>query len=162
MLREKGEWSGIIEACNYVDSVLDTPVAESNSPEVRPFVCLLCSDSRPAFPSHKALASHQRTSHGVRSPMRAFAEADGLCPICKTCFNSRLRLLAHLSDTRRPKCRDKLLSGTVPPLSHKRIAVLDELDKVTRRNAQRLGQTHPVAIGSAVRANGKRIGHVQA
>ena len=94
--------------------------------------------------------------------MRAFAEADGLCPICKTCFNSRLRLLAHLSDTRRPKCRDKLLCGTATPLSQKRIAVLDELDKVTRRNAQRLGQTHPVAIGSAVRANGKRIGHVQA
>ena len=81
--------------------------------------------------------------------------------MCGTQFGTRLRLLAHLSDVRRPKCRDRLQDGSFPALSTSRIAELDALDRIARRDAKRSGHTTPIAVGTALTADGKRIGHVQ-
>ena len=162
MLQEEIEWKRAVESCTFVHSKLDAS-ADGMSPAAAhgAHVCLLCDTPQPAFCSPKALASHQRVKHGIRNPMRAFAEADGRCPVCRTLFHTRLRLLAHLSDERRPKCRDALMAGAVQPLSARRILELDALDKVARRDAHRLGYTHPLAVGRALTADGRRTGHVQ-
>ena len=161
MLHEGPQWRLAVEECSYVHSVLDA-VVDSECPEACvAHMCALCGDPRPAFASPKVLASHQRCAHGVRNPMRAFADADGRCPVCAPLFHSRLRLLAHLSDTRRPKCRNILLAGSIQPLPKRRIDELDVADKLARRAAQREGRSHPFAARSALTSDGQCIGHVQ-
>ena len=154
-------WSQTVQECTFIQSCFDDVAPSTTNMAAQTFCCLLCSAPRPAFCSAKALGSHQRACHGVRNPMRAFADADGECPICRIRFQSRLRLLSHLSDTCRPQCRDKLLSGCVQPLPLTRIQELDALDKESRRLAMRQGHTHPLAVGSATRPDGRRVGRVQ-
>jgi hypothetical protein len=160
MMQEEGEWKRVVECCTFVHSILDASGDAGRADAYRAHVCLMCDAPQPAFASLKALASHQRSKHGIRNPMRAFANVDGRCPICCTGFRTRLRLLAHLSDTRRPKCRDAALAGAVQPLPAKRILELDALDKVARREAHRQGYSHPIAVGTARTADGRRTGHV--
>ena len=69
--------------------------------------------------------------------------------------------LAHVSDTRRPKCRDIILSGAFPELSNAVLTKLALADREARKQARREGHTHPIATGSAMTVRGKRIGHVQ-
>ena len=58
--------------------------------------CLGTGGEMRQFRSVKALLCHQHMKHGVRNPMRFFAE-DGVCGACCTNFRRRLRLLDHLS-----------------------------------------------------------------
>ena len=79
---------------------------------------------------------HMRIAHNVRSPMRAYAFASGLCASCGVCFQTRLRLLGHLSDARRPKCHEwHLLHATL--LDAATMARLDAMDAAARLKAQR-------------------------
>eukprot|EP00973_Karenia_brevis_P028821 3974320-Karenia_brevis.AAC.1 len=117
--------------CIFTESILDSSGAHASTITCS-HVCALCSKPCPAFATAKALASHQRVVHGVRSPMRAFADAHGECPVCKSKYGTRLRLLAHLSDSRRPRCRNDLLSGQYPTLTDERIKELDAIDRVAR------------------------------
>ena len=161
MLQDTEGWSRAVQCCTYLHSVLD-PVASSDRPAAAfVFACKLCANPQPAFSSGKALASHQRTMHGIRSPMRLYADSHGICPNCGTLFHTRLRLLAHLTDSRRPRCRLAILNGDYTPLSANRVQELDVLDTAARRDSHKLGQTHPIAIQSARTALGLRIGHVQ-
>ena len=102
MQQEPELWDRYVAQCTFAGSVLDT-VANSTCTPVGAHVCTLCSAPRPAFSSAKALASHQRTRHAVRNPMRAFADASAVCQCCGNYYGTRLRLLAHLSDSRRDK-----------------------------------------------------------
>eukprot|EP00959_Pyramimonas_sp_CCMP1952_P423052 8861964-Pyramimonas_sp.AAC.1 len=56
---------------------------------------------------------------------------DSKCPACGTDFAQRLRLIAHVSDSRRPKCRDWILSRC-PRLPDSEVAKLDEVDREQR------------------------------
>ena len=120
--------------------------------------CSFCVSSNKQFLSLKAPQSHQRVVHNILSPMRAYADSDGTCPVCKTCFRTRLRLLAHLCDSRRPRCRDACFGSDITPLCEERVKELDELDRGARRAARRSGHTHPLAVGAATRADGTAIG----
>ena len=62
-----------------------------------------------------------------------------------------------------PPCRNAILEvdSNFPRLSFKKVKRLDELDKKARADAKRLGHTHPIAVGSAKKADGKIVGHVQ-
>ena len=93
--------------------------------------------------------------------MRLFVEGTS-CPVCKTEFRSRLRVIAHLSDARRTRCRDVICSNMAdyPVLSEEAAMQLDLIDRFDRAAARKEGHTHPIAVGSAVTALGKRIGHV--
>ena len=87
---------------HYFESACDAPADRGEcSVLVKPFVCEHCAD---AFASVRALKSHARRKHGARIEQRFYADADGLCQVCHAQFGSRLRLIAHLSDRRRPKC----------------------------------------------------------
>ena len=82
---------------------------------------------------------------------------------CKAQFQSRLRLIAHLSDTRvgRDKCRLKVLNGSLRPLASSIVEHLDEIDRSARRDARRAGNSHPLAVGQARNVDGKAVGHVK-
>ena len=129
-----------------------------------PRVTHVCSMCVKAFCSSKALKSHRRVVHCERSVMRYYAHTDGICPVCRACFNTRLRLLAHLDDSRRTRCHDIILADdacTYARLSDSLVDTLDEIDGEARKAARKQGHTHPIASGSATTADGKKIGHVQ-
>ena len=74
---------------------------------------------------------HMRIVHGHRNLAREYIPL-GLvvCPARGTNFRERLRLIAHLSDSRRPKCASSLLD-LLPKLSPEEMALADEQDRVT-------------------------------
>ena len=77
-------------------------------------------------------------------------------------FRSRLRLLAHLVRRDRPRCRQHILATDVPKLSEEAVAALDLEDRLSRRAALKAGHTHVIAVGSAVRPDGRITGKVSA
>ena len=85
-----------------------------------------------SFATSKALASYSRMKHGTRTPARVFADKDGHCRACDTVFCSRTRLIANLTDARRPKCL-KWLTDNFSSLPDHVIAQLDVDDKKSRR-----------------------------
>ena len=123
--------------------------------------CVVCPAPQPAFKSEKALASHMRVKHGCRSQMRFYTPSDGICLACKTNFQTRLRLLAHLVDVRRPRCRDQILLNRLERLSDEEVKALDLLDREARRNARRAGHTTALAVLPAVRRDGRIVGRCQ-
>ena len=155
-------WDDCVEALFFSNSALDKRTCSDQCPDVQ-HKCPHCVDPKPCFKTAKALATHNRVIHGFRSPMRFYASEKGVCPVCKTCFVTRLRLLAHLSDSRRSTCRNTILDAdsNFPRLSSKKVMRLDEFDKQARADALRLGHTHPIAVGSAKRADGKVVGYVR-
>ena len=94
------------------------------------------------------------------SSVKAYIDGSGLCPICGSNFHSRLRVIAHVSYVRRPKCGDRLLSGECPKLSPAALSKLEAQDKVLLKAARREGRTHVIAVGFALTLEGKRVGHV--
>jgi len=159
------DWSDAVSHL-FFDSMLgDKIVVESTHREsLDTWRCPHCPapDNLKNFISHKALASHIRTMHKVRTEVRFFAPESGKCMVCKAQLQSRLRLIAHLSDTRvgRDRCRVKVLSGTMRPLASAIVANLDEADRTMRREAKQSGRSHPIAVGQARKADGKAVGHV--
>eukprot|EP00972_Heterocapsa_arctica_P102178 15056449-Heterocapsa_arctica.AAC.1 len=69
------------------------------------FTCEVCPPPRPGFSSAKALASHTRARHGTMSPFLRLVNDPALCPACGASVCTPIRVLAHLSDARRPACR---------------------------------------------------------
>ena len=101
LITEAGDnWSTYVNRLSYVESVLDRN--PGNSDVVANYRCDQCDT---CFPSIRALKSHQRRLHGIRSPMRFYAYPDGICRGCQVKFSNHVRLLCHLSDPRRPKCQ---------------------------------------------------------
>ena len=105
---------------------------------------------------------HRRGVHGFRTVWRYYADEDGVCPACRSCFVTRARLIKHLADKRRTKCGEKVLADRPAKLSEERVAVLDDLDRIAKREARRQGHSHAIAVGSARTADGKRVGRVSA
>jgi hypothetical protein len=109
---------------------------------------------------------------GVSMPLATscfFACEKDICQVCKTNFNTRLRLLAHLSDSRHGKCRSAILATDNPTLgngslyvklSESEVARLDDIDRQARMLARQQGHTHVLAVSSAHTAEGTRCGHV--
>ena len=154
-------WHDIVMQLYFIESSLDSvPSGSAPMAMVCQHVCETCPN-RPAFASAKALHQHCRKMHGYRDPTAKYINGSGVCPACKTNFKTRLRVLAHVSDVRRPKCRDVILSGAFPEMSCADLSKLALADREARKQARRDGHTHPLAVGSATTARGKRIGHVQ-
>ena len=154
-------WPSIVYLLHYTGSVSDRSSVRSSE---KLFSCDICSCGNEAsvvsFATQKALLAHNRTKHKTRIQHRFYVDADGICPACNTRFETRLRCIRHLSDARRTKCWVKIVSTNIPPLSSDRVMELDLLDRVARTEAHRAGHSHPIAVGSARTAAGKRIGSV--
>ena len=111
------------------------------------FGCQVCGES--GFQSQKALEQHTRVKHGQKCAMNFFV-ADARCPVCNKQFADRLRVIAHLSETRvrsksgKPTCRDRVLAGEVPRLDDSVVTELHGKARVQRAEARRAGHTRPV------------------
>ena len=113
------------------------------------------------FFSEQALQSHIRAKYKARSSIPLYINDTGLCPICKADSRSWVRVIPHLSDVRRPKCRGRILAGVVPAIAELLFVQLHDRDKQLRKEALHQGHTHPITTGSALSAGGLRIGHVR-
>ena len=165
-IREKrSEWTTMVKAVSFIESVWDTHVQEVHPSECDrlAYVCHMCSNAvKPAFATMKALGQHQRIKHQIRTEVRNYVDDSGFCPVCSTNFQSRIRVIAHLSDTRpsRCKCRDEVLSGRYEQLPGHVVVQLDGVDKQLKRDARRAGSSHVIACRTAVTDTGRRVGHV--
>ena len=162
MMHEKKELANCVSQISYQDSVLDEGVSNINSTScdlMSQHVCKMCIPNC-AFPTEKALNSHARSKHDVVSLIPKYIDGSGLCPACKSVFCSRIRVIAHLSDTRRPRCRDRVLAGEFPAIADDVFVQLQSSDRETRKSALHEGHTHPIAVGSAQRADGNKVGRL--
>ena len=137
-----------------------TPGATSNANSESCFLChdCPCESVFRQFSCLNGLLAHQRTLLGFRCPVRSFAGADGKCPICGTEFQARLRFLAHLSDSMRPKCRDACFQSRAQPIPPGEVDRIDALDRAERTEARRSGHTHVLTCRPAKRAGGLLAG----
>ena len=143
----------------FIESVAD-PTEMPKSVNDSLFECRLCPHSQVSwFSNSRALQMHQRRVHGVRSILRLFAGADNTCQACSTTFSTRLRLMAHMADSRRVRCREWLFAHGVR-ISTEQCAQLDAVDLDQRRQANRAGHTQPLSIGPAVSRTGRTMGIV--
>ena len=103
----------------------------------------------------KALECHERVRHRVRLGIKAYLHT-AQCPCCGVDLRERARLLAHLSDRRRPWCA-RWVRRHVPPMSRSALAKLDEELRVARLEGRRAGCSHPRAVRPAL-LRGREVG----
>ena len=136
---------------------MDTVVVEEAA--AVPFACSQCTGV--AFATNQALLQHMRIKHKAKIVISAFIDGSGVCPACKTCLVTRLRVLKHLSDKRRTKCSDRILGGEFAMVGRDELVKLDEIDRTAKREAWRSGHTSVPAVGQAKKSDGRRVGHAQ-
>jgi len=164
MFADGSTWAKAVEAIFFTHSCNDKLSKGSCVPGNYQYICHTCTPqedgTRPSFATSKALESHQRTKHKQLNIFRFYVNADGICPVCRTVFNSRIRCLAHLSDRRRTNCSSQIRAGCFRKLPEATVLLLDLADREARREAQRSGHSHPIAQVPAARRNGSVVGRV--
>ena len=153
----KVEWKALVNRMRFSESSCDRIAPLLPEGRALLFTCDTCSDS---FATSKALCSHRRAKHYHRLTIKDFLSS-AVCPCCKCDYRQRLRLIAHVSDSRRPKCRDWILQHCAP-LSEAFKKKLDKEDTTLRREAQRRGRSHHIAVLPALRPDGQIIGRAEA
>ena len=155
LLRDERGWSALVSQLCFVESSCDREAHSTPQAQGLTWTCVACALS---FASERALKSHRRAKHGERAQIRRYLRTP-VCPCCGTDFVQRLRLLAHVSDSRRPRCREWILSN-LSPMSEAEVSRLDAEDKRLRREAQRAGRSHHIAVAPARTASGQVTGRV--
>ena len=138
MLDEAG-WKNLVHRVHFIESVCDTKAV---SPGERA-LAHECHCGK-AFATMKALESHQRAQHGTRLDIQDYLPSSS-CPACGKDFQERLRLISHLSDRRRPKCRE-WIKAHCSRLPAEKAVELRNADCVLRRKAQQNGHSHHLAV----------------
>ena len=156
IVESSSAWDGIIDQTFFSESSCDR-TANAKTPSAACSLKCTVPGCMQMFPCTKSLMSHLRAKHKQRTGMRFFASSDGVCQACLTSFSCRTRLICHLTDARRPKCRNWLEQHGVP-LSSCIVQALDGRDRALRKEARRLGHTQPLSRGPAKLANGKLQG----
>ena len=149
MLSGSDTWRNVVLSVRFFESVCDRSRVDAPDCAVASFQCLACPAS---FGTSKALQQHSRSKHGARTDRRHYAPADGICQSCNKKFSTRLRLIAHWSDSRRPQCWSWIISNGIP-LPARLVAELDNADKVQRNEARRNGHSRPLSTGRVVQAD---------
>ena len=130
----------ILRQVHFVDSILDTKRDDGDKTGVpqagKSFPCQVC---RIHFASAKALTMHARAKHGHVSPANSRI-ASSMCPACGKDFHLRARCLDHLSDSRRPSCREWVMHN-VHPLEPVLVEQLNAEDRLVRKKARQQGHT---------------------
>ena len=148
--------NSMVESVFFTASVCDSIVISSAS-GVQVSLAHQCDSCNASFASQRSLLLHKQSFHGRRSSMRFYAGADGVCPACGVVLHTGLRLLKHLSDRRRPRCRQQALE-TVIPLANDVVEKLDADDPAARRAAKAQGFGFVASSSQATRADGKLAG----
>ena len=160
IVEEPLAWHDLVVKVYFSNSCLDRNAMPCDDMTfVNIFACHVCAH-KPSFPTNKAYLQHMRKVHDFHDPITEYIDGSGICPVCHTHFRTRLRCLAHVCDTRRTKCRDAILVSKISKVPPAELANLRSIDQSLRNKARRDGHSHPIAVGSACKASGKRIGHV--
>ena len=138
----------------FTDSICDQKRTETV--DAADAVCDICNA---AFATAKALASHRRSKHSIRSAVRFYADADGFCKACQVTFCSRTRISAHITDARRRACYDWLCKHAAP-LGDREVEELDVVDRLHRAEARKTGFTQPRSFAPAIRMDGRKTGFI--
>ena len=147
-------WPDVVSRVFYINSVLDRDVSPDVS--VGGFVCSTCTPPA-CFASSRALESHQRVKHGVRNSIRTYLDASAKCPSCHSQFGARVSLINHLSDKRRPKCKDWIVSH-LQPLDSVTVAALDAVDNELKKTGLKAGRTHHIVGAPAMNQDVRTVG----
>ena len=153
-----GEWEKAVSELHFSASVCDKTSSTDSIPSdvLDVHKCPTCTA---AFASLRALRSHERTKHKKQTDMRLYADSSATCMCCHTVFSTRLRLIAHLSDARRPSCTEWVAKHGAP-LERSVVEGLDAADRDARRVARAAGLTQPRSTKPAVSVTGKQIGRI--
>lgn len=112
---------------------------------------LECGTCGEGFADQRRLATHQWAKHGTKSDIRTYVGDISLCPICKTDFVSRARLIKHLSERRarakhrRTTCRQAFMSSVTYRVTDGILLKLESRDKNMYRCARKAGHMHVIA-----------------
>ena len=138
----------------YIGSCLDSVASPATSD--MQYICTLFSPAANSA-SGRALESHQRSKHNIRNIIRTYLDASAKCACCGMQFGARVSRLAHLSDKRRPKCRDWILAHC-QPLNSVTVAELDLIDNEFRKKSRKAGRTHYIVWAPAINRDGRTVG----
>lgn len=152
IMNDETLWKKVVSELFFVSSATDRR-RSSHTDERLSHECQKCDK---AFVSARALKSHMRAAHGCKAQIRWYLRSP-ICPCCKVDFQTRMRCLAHLSDSRRPHCREWVTSHS-SKMSSAEVAELDTELRIQRRQARQAGKSHPVADKPARRSDGRVIG----
>ena len=148
-------WPEVVAMVFFSESIIDR-AHEHTQGAFHTYTCRTCSPPV-CFSSEQALMSHQRSKHGVRNPIRTYIDNSCVCPGCKTRFGNRLSVITHLSDKRRPKCREFVVQHC-PPLDADTVSQLDLMDNELRKAGRKAGHSHQVVTSPAVSQSGRVVG----
>ena len=101
-MAHKPAWKREVDRVFFTESSCDRVPASAEGAASRA-LSFHCPSCPCAFASQRALDSHARAKHGIRSPYRERVRSSA-CPCCCIDFRTRVRLLNHLGDKRRPRC----------------------------------------------------------
>ena len=155
-------WNKIVDAYFFSESCLDrvqlgTEIGSMTAGNCEAWPCPDCTSQ---FPNEKALMQHRRKVHQYRDPRSLRIDGSGICPACQTNYRTRMRTLAHVCDRRNVRCGPWILHN-VPVLSPEELSRLGDIDRAARNAARKAGHSHAIAVGPAVKRNGRHIGYVR-
>ena len=152
ILCNPGAWGQYIDGYIFHEST--APVARHEPIFMQPqgmgqtteqgwLVCERCPEhARRIFPTARSLRAHVVAMHHHRAIAREYVGASGICPVCKLCFHTRLRAVAHIQ---RAGSRCATLLHECTQLHPDEVAALDEADRSAVRAAVRAGHARPLA-----------------
>ena len=156
------KWHQLVDSLFYTHSVLDRQHVEAHVAPLA-FSCHMCPHPRPMFSTPKGLAQHKRIKNKMRTSLRWFVDDSGVCPCCKNIYHTRIRVLTHLSNPKKPECKEHVLySGNCAALPCDVVQKLDAMDKIAIREARKQGHSHPRVTKPALRSDGACIGCARA
>jgi len=154
LVGDRQKWADIVGSAHVCDSCLDRDCTASSATPLT-VKCRMCSVR---FASARARACHERIAHRVTTKAKCYLHGT-VCPCCKVDFRQKIRLLAHWSDSRRPRCWTWVKAHVAPLNAHQQARV-DEEFRSARRAGQRAGRTHALRHLPARRADGRTIGRL--
>jgi hypothetical protein len=165
MARYPAEWHELVDSFHVVvdsfEKMGGTDADGTSELGKGRFKCGECAaiGATACFRTEKALDAHRRVRHAFRNQLKKYVDESGKCPVCHVQFSSRLRCIAHVSEKRKrarsaptTSCREALMGGAFMSVSDDLLNAFDERDKLSRRDAVRVGRTQPKAAYTASRA----------
>jgi hypothetical protein len=160
-------WKSMLHQLHLTSLPIDAQRAKKNVCQmagVQAYQCDQCQKigKSTSFPSMKALLCHMRKLHGVRNMFRQFVDSRAICPVCRVQFETRIRAIAHLTETRcrgrmKQTCRKAIEDGRFEPLPARIVTILDTADARCRKHARAAGKTQVTVRVPAKRARTRGV-----
>ena len=158
MVSRQHYWKDLVNKYMFCNSELDVdrvtrPITAEN------ILAHKCPERPALIPCAKSCLMHRKRVHKYTDPIVLCIDGSGKCAACNCIFHSRIRVLRHVMDRRNSSCREVILR--LPPISNTDFLALVMKDRSECKIARRNGHSHPLARLNVLKADGKRIGHVQ-